>query len=126
MPAIGYIQLHAYTSRARLPLKGAIISVSDTNNNLLAVRITDESGLITPIAVSVPNAADSRDPNFVGYPFTSVILRGQMPDFEQIEVNNVQVFAGVVTLQNLEFVPLEEYPSKINQSEDFNIPPQNL
>ncbi len=112
MPAIGYIQVHAYTSRARLPLKGAIISVSDTNNNLLAVRITDESGLITPIAVSVPNAADSRDPNFVGYPF--------------IEVNNVQVFAGVVTLQNLEFVPLEEYPSKINQSEDFNIPPQNL
>lgn len=126
LPAIGYIQVHAYASTAQLPIKGAIISVTGPDGNLLAVRITDESGLISPIPVSVPDEADSRNPDFVGNPFTSVLLRAQFPEYEQIEVDNVQVFAGTVTMQNLEFIPISEFPSQRNQSERFIIPPQNL
>ena len=45
---------------------------------------------------------------------------------EQIEAENVQVFAGTVTLQNLEMIPLSELPDKWTKAELFKTPPQNL
>lgn len=48
------------------------------------------------------------------------------PDYEQIEVAGVQVFAGVVTVMPLEMVPIPSYPDRYDQVERFDIPAQNL
>lgn len=126
MSTIGYLQTHAYQSQAMIPLKGVVVSVSDGSGKLLAVRITDESGRIVPIAIPVPDLADSRNPDFVGQPFTSVFVRAYLPDYEQIEVDRVQIFADTTTMQNLEMIPLSEFPESQNKTERFDIPPQNL
>ena len=45
---------------------------------------------------------------------------------EQIEAENLQVFADTITNQNLEMIPLSEFPNQWDQTEIFNTPPQNL
>ena len=48
MPAFGYIQVKAYTSRAQLPVEDAAVSVVDDQGRLLGLRTTDSSGMTTP------------------------------------------------------------------------------
>ena len=47
-------------------------------------------------------------------------------NFEEIEVNNIQVFPNIITVQNLQLIPLSELPQYQNQVEIFNTPAQNL
>ena len=45
MSAIGYIQVHAYTSRARIPLQDVAITVTAEDGTAIALRLTDRSGM---------------------------------------------------------------------------------
>lgn len=126
MPSEGFIQVHAYTSNAQIPLEGVAIAITDDEGRLLAARLTDSSGRIKPVVVTVPAAADSRDPDFQGQPFTTVNIRAQHPNYEQIQVDRTQVFSGVTTMQPLEMVPISLYPESFDQVEKFMTPPQNL
>ena len=51
MPSIGYIQVRAYTSYARLPLKDVAVTVTSPDGTAIAMRLTDRSGMIAPIEV---------------------------------------------------------------------------
>lgn len=66
MPAEGFIQVHVYTSDAQIPVPGAAVAIVSDDGTLLAARLTNESGQIQPVAVKVPAASESRDPNFQG------------------------------------------------------------
>ena len=125
MPAFGYIQVKAYTSRAKLPLEDAAVSVVDENGRLLGLRTTNSSGMTTPIRLEVPEKAQSQSPGN-GKPFVTVNLYTRAEDYEQVLVRGVQVFADTVTTQELQFVPLSELPGSWKQVEVFDTPPQNL
>ena len=125
MPAVGYIQANAYTSRARLPVEDAAISVVDDAGRLLGLRTTNSSGLTTPIRLEVPDKAQSQAPGN-GKPYVTVNLYARAEDYEQVLVRGVQVFADTVTMQDLQFVPLSELPGSWKQVEVFDNPPQNL
>ena len=125
MPAIGYIQAKAYTSRAKLPLEDAAVSVIDENGRLLGLRTTNSSGLTTPIRLEVPDRAASQSPGDEK-PFVTVNLYARAEGYEQVLVRGVQVFADTVTTQELQFVPLSELPGSWKQVEVFDTPPQNL
>ena len=125
MPAFGYIQVKAYTSRAKLPLEDAAVSVVDENGRLLGLRTTNSSGMTTPIRLSVPDRSQSQSPGN-GRPFVTVNLYSRAEDYEQVLVRGVQVFADTVTTQELQFVPLSELPGSWKQVEVFDTPPQNL
>lgn len=126
MPADGYLQVHVYTSDALLPLEGAAIAVLRTDGILIATRLTNKDGRITPIGIPAPEEADSRTPDFVGQPFTTVRIHAQHPGYEQIQVNEAQIFGGITTLQPLAMVPTALYPERLDGTEYFNVPPQNL
>lgn len=126
MSALGYIQARAYTSRAQIPLKDVAVSVTDANNRPLGFRLTDESGITKPIAISVPDFSESQQPEAGTKPFTSVNLFARLNGYEQIEIHGLQVFAETVTLQELEMIPLSELPGDFQKAETFNTPPQNL
>ena len=125
MPSIGYIQVHAYSSFAQLPLKDVAISVTTADNTVLAMRLTDRSGRITPIEVPVLELQESLAPGPVA-PYTPVTLYARLAGYEQIQVDDLQVFADTITVQNLEMIPLSELPSQWSKSETFLTPPQNL
>lgn len=126
MRATGYIQVYAYTSYAQLPLKDVAVTVTATDGTAIAMRLTDRSGKISPIAIPVPDRSASQSPDTGEVPFTSVNLYARYRGYEQIENENVQIFADTVTLQDLEMIPLSELPSQWDQTEIFDTPPQNL
>lgn len=126
MPDTGYIQVHTYTSYAQLPLENVAITVTSTDGTAIAMRITDRNGQITPIEIPVPDIAESQSPNPGEKPYTNVNLYAHRKGYEQIEAENLQVFANTVTDQDLMMVPLSELPKSWDQTIIFNTPPQNL
>ena len=126
LPSTGYIQVHAYTSYARIPLQDVTIAVSATDGTAIALRLTDRSGRIEPIPIPVPDLEESLSPNPPERPFATVNITARLKDYEQIYVDDVQVFSGVTTDQDLELIPLSELPESRTQSETFVTSQQNL
>ena len=125
MAETGYIRARAYTSRAMIPLEDVAITVTDSAGTLIAMRLTNESGLTDAIPVQTPDKTDSQKPEPFR-PFTAVNLTARLNGYEQIAIENLQVFPETVTLQDLEMIPLSELPDRFDRAENFNIPPQNL
>ena len=126
MPATGYIQVHAYTSYAQIPLKDVSVTVTAEDGTAIAMRLTDRSGRIDPIPVPVPELSAGQTPDTGQIPYTNVSLIARLKGFEQIDANRIQVFPDTVTDQNLEMIPLSELPGAWDKTEDFDTPPQNL
>ena len=126
MSAVGYIQVHAYTSNAQLPLKDVAISITSEDGTAIAMRLTDRSGQIAPVEIPVPDKSESQSPGNGQRPFAVVNLYARIKGYEQIENENIQVFAGTTTDQNLAFIPLSELPGQWDQTVVFDTPPQNL
>lgn len=126
MPATGYIQVRAYTSTAQFPLKDVAITVTSTDGTAIAMRLTDRSGLISPIEIPVPDRSESLSPDPPERPFAIVNLYAHLRGFESVEAENLQVFADTTTLQNLEMIPLAELPAQWDQIVIYDTPPQNL
>ena len=127
MSSKGYIQVHAYTSYAQIPLQYVAITVTDAGGSALAMRLTNRSGILDqPIEISVPAISAGQNPNTGVIPFTAVNLVAHLENYEQIRVERLQVFPDTVTTQNLEMIPLSELPSQWSKEEIFDTPAQNL
>ena len=123
----GYIQVRAYTSYAQIPLKDVAVTVTDMNGSAIALRLTNRSGLLDiPIEIPVPERSAGQSPNTGIIPFSTVNLYAIREPFEQITVENLQIFPDTVTEQALEMIPLPEYPENRIITEIFDTPPQNL
>lgn len=126
MPSVGYIQVNAFTSNARIPLKDVAVSVTSEEGTSIAMRLTDRSGRIDPISVPVPDLEAGQSPDTGETPFTRVNLYARLNGYTQIENEDLQVFPDTVTEQDLEMIPLSELPSSWGNREIFKTPPQNL
>lgn len=126
MPNTGYIQVYAYTSLARYPLQNVAIAVTAIDGTALAMRLTDRSGRVAPISLPVPEKSESQSPDPPEVPFTTVNLYAHLKGYEQVEAENLQVFADTTTIQDLEMIPLSEFPDAWDKVEIFDTPPQNL
>lgn len=127
MPAIGYITARAYASYAEIPLEDVAIRITAEDGTLLAMRMTDSSGRMSPVALSVPDRSESQQPeNDAEEPFASVNLYATKRDYEEIIIEGLQVFAGTTTTQDLEMTPLSEFPNNFDQSMLVETPPQDL
>ena len=122
----GYIQVHAFTSNAQIPLENVAISVNAQDGTAIALRLTDKSGNIVPIPLPAPELSAGQTPDSGTVPFTTVTISAQAPGYEQITVERVQLFPDTTTLQDLEMIPLSELPSQWNRTELFDTPPHNL
>lgn len=123
----GYIQVHAYTSYAQIPLQEVAVSVTDVSGGAIALRLTNRNGLLdVPIKIETPDVNSGQSPNTGIIPFTVVNLYARLSGFEAIEIENLQIFPGTTTVQNLEMIPLSELPQSFNKLEVFDTPSQNL
>ena len=126
MPSTGYIRIHAYQSKALIPLKDVAVAVTATDGTALALMLTDRNGLAGPIEIPVPDLTAGQTPDSGQIPFTAVNIYARLKGFEQIENEDVQVFPDTITIQNLELIPLSEMPGAFDAKELFITPPQNL
>lgn len=127
LSATGYIQVHAYTSYAQIPLKDVAISITDVSGAAIALRLTNRSGTLdSPVEIETPDLNSGESPNTGIIPFAVVNLYARLKDYEAIEIENLQIFPGTTTVQNLEMIPLSELPQSFNRLEIFPTPSQNL
>lgn len=126
MSATGTIQVRAFTSQAQLPLQDVAVTVTASDGTAIALRLTDRSGLVPPISIPVPDRAESQSPDPEQRPYALVNLYAHRDGFEAVESENIQVFAGTRTIQDLNLVPLAQLPDSWNQMVVFDTPPQNL
>lgn len=126
MSATGYIQIRAYESRAQIPLQDVAIAVTIPDGTAISMGITDRNGRLARISIPVPDKKESLTPEPSERPYAVVNIFARRNAYEQIEVENVQVFADTVTDQDLEMIPLSELPALWDQTVVFLTPPQNL
>ena len=127
MADTGYLQVYAYTSNAQIPVQDAAITITDSNNQVIAFRLTNRSGqLDEPIRINTPNRSESQSPNPPERPYGVVNIYARAEDYELIHVEDVQVFANTQTDQNLPLIPLSEFPESLNKEETFVTTPQAL
>jgi hypothetical protein len=107
-------------------LQDVAVTVTSGDGTAIAMRITDRNGQIAPIEIPVPDRAESLTPAPPEKPFTNVNLYARLHGYEQVEMENLQVFADTITDQNLELIPLSELPASWDQTAIFYTPPQNL
>lgn len=126
MPDVGYIQVRAYTSIAQYPLENVAIAVTASDGTAIAMRLTNRNGQIAPIEIPVPEKIESQRPDPNEQPFAVVNLYAHKKGYEQLESENLQIFADTTTVQNLEMIPLAELPQNWDQTVIYDTPPQNL
>lgn len=126
LSATGYITVRAYASDARIPLQNVAVAILDPDGNTIALRLTDRSGQISPVPITVPDLSASQRPDTGIVPYTTVDIYARLRGYEQIEAEQVQIFADTVTSQDLQLIPLSELPESWNKTEIFRTPPQNL
>ena len=119
--------MHAYTSKGRIPLKDVAVTITDISGSAVAMRLTNRSGTLdAPVEISVPELSAGQTPKTGIVPFKQVNLYARLENYETIEIENLQVFPGTLTVQDLEMIPLSELPDSWNKMEIFNTPSQNL
>lgn len=127
MSAVGYIQVHAFTTNAQIPVEDAAVAITDSDGNALALLLTNNSGMLdTPVQLEVPDLSAGQTPNTGILPYAVVNLYARAPDYEEIVIRNLQVFPNTVTNQDLKLIPLSEFPETWNQAEIFDTQTQNL
>lgn len=122
----GYIQVFAYTSYAQLPLKDVAITITAPDGTAVAMRLTDRNGQIQPIALPAPPLDAGQTPNTGTVPYGTFQLTAQKEGYEQIPIENLQLFPDTTTRQNLEMIPLSELPDQWSKAEFFDTSSQNL
>lgn len=127
MSSTGYLQVRVYTSNAQIPLKDVAVTITDANNSAIAMRLTNKDGAFdTPIAIETPDISAGQQPNTGIFPYTRVNITVRAENFEEIDVENVQIFPDTQTDQELEMIPLSEFPKAWNKVEVFDTKTQNL
>ena len=130
MEGTGTLAVRVYTSRARLPVEGATVVVTQKGENgkyqLLSVQATDQSGQVKPITIPTPALGESTHPGSSSPPYAVCDVWAEYPGYAMLLVEGVQIFQGVETLQAMELEPLNEGESSLIQNNVREITGQSL
>ena len=131
MTSTGKLSVRVYTSQAELPLEGATVVVTQQSGTgkyrLLSVQATDSSGLIQTIEIPTPVVGESTHPVHNGEQVFAVCsVWAEHPGYVMLQVNGVQVFQGVETVQEMPLIPLAEGESGLEQQDVRDITAQSL
>ena len=125
----GTLAVRVYSTRARIPVEGATVVVTrqegDGLPELLAVRVTDSSGLIPVVTVDSPGVGESTGPGGQD-PFALCTVWAEHSGYSTLRAEGVQIFPGVETVQEMEMIPLAEGQSSLLRQEVRAAGAQNL
>ncbi|WP_201757219.1 spore cortex-lytic protein [Colidextribacter sp. OB.20] len=133
MQATGTLSVRVYTSQAQIPLERATVVVAEPGEGgkwrLLSIQNTDSSGKIQPVQIETPALGESTSPDGLpgeGAPCALCSLWAEQPGYAMLQLENVQIFPGVETVQNMELTPLPQGLCSLQQRDERDIPVQSL
>jgi len=111
MAASGTLITRVFTGRGELPIPGATISVvrreAGGEMDLLSVQVSDGGGDTPPVPIATPQHAQSQSPG-QARPFSLVDVWVDRQGYELLIIQDVQIFPGVTSVQELPLIPLSE------------------
>ena len=111
MAQTGSLIIRAFTSQAQLPVSGATVIISspaeDGRRKVFSIQTTDESGGTQPVELEAPDLSLSESPGGAA-PFSDYSLVVEHPEYYLATFEKLQIFPGVVTIQNVPLVPLPQ------------------
>ncbi len=129
MPQTGSLIVRTFTSQAQLPVSGATVIISsraqDGRQNLYSIQTTDESGNTKPIQLEAPDKALSMRPD-QAVPFSDYSLVVEHPDYFLATFEQLQVFPGVETVQDVPLIPLPQPAGGGDSADPVVVTPQPL
>ncbi len=129
MESTGTLVTRVFTSRAQIPIPGATVAVTqkgaDGRHVLLAVRVSDESGLTAPVTIPTPAPGEGLSPGGP-VPYALCDLWVESPGFELLRAEDVQIFPNTETFQALALIPLPEQSPLQSRAEVVQNSPQDL
>ena len=128
MASTGTIIFNVFTSDARIPIEGATVLLrrQEAPRELLGIRITNESGKTDPIVVMTRDVSLGQVPESTVKPWIGCTAIIEHPGYERVIINGIQIFPGIVTMQSVQLLPLQELDADMNGEENLNITPQPL
>lgn len=128
MTSTGTLMVSVFTSRARIPLENASVSISQMKDKglvLIAQCYTDRNGYTNPIELETPDIQHSLQPSDV-IPFSTFSVAVAVEGYVSMTVNDVQVFPTVRTIQSFVMIPLQEGADPDDKGMVITVPPQDL
>ena len=133
MQATGTLSVRVYTSQAQIPLEGATVVVAAPGEEgkwkLLSIQCTNSSGKIKAVQIDAPALGESTSPGGLpgnGAPCALCSVWAEQQGYAMLQVENVQIFPGVETVQNMELIPLPQGLCSLQQRDQRDIPAQSL
>ena len=130
MAQSGTLGVRVFASRAQLPVEGATVVITQKTGNgkhkVLSLQETDRNGSVRPITVPTPNVGESTRPNGGAQPFARCDIWVEHEGYEVLIVEDVQVFPGQMSLQQVELNPLVRGEAWTERTEVRPIPAQTL
>lgn len=106
----GSVIARVYTSDAYLPLQGVPVvfmqALPGQQRKLLAIRMTDSSGLTAPLFLETPDLSSSLTPGATPKPYAVINIRAFAPGYNSITAEGIQIFPGIETIQGLQLRPV--------------------
>lgn len=129
MPQTGSLVVRTFTSQAQLPVSGATVIISsrdqDGRRKVFSIQTTDESGGTQPFELEAPDEALSLSPG-QATPFSNYSLVVEHPEYFLATFEQLQVFPGVETVQNVPLAPLPQPSGGEGAAEPVVVTPQPL
>ena len=129
MPQTGSLVVRTFTSQAQLPVSGATVIISsreeDGRRKVFSIQTTDESGGTKPFQLEAPDEALGMSPGQAS-PFSNYSLVVEHPEYFLATFEQLQVFPGIETVQNVPLVPLPQPAAGGAFAEPVVVTPQPL
>ncbi|MDO5560334.1 MAG: hypothetical protein Q4F95_12125, partial [Oscillospiraceae bacterium] len=101
----GWLSASLAAADNTIPIGDALVLVSDDNNNLLSILISNDSGKTRSIAVSTPSKAVSETPSSA-IPYSSYNMNVFKKGYYEVVMQNISVFPDTESIQLVNMVPL--------------------
>ena len=96
---------------------------------LLSLQATDSSGKIKAVQIDTPALGESISPGGLSGnsgPCALCSVWAEHPGYMMLKMENVQIFPGVETVQEMELMPLPQNQCSLQQRTVWDIPAQSL
>lgn len=130
----GTLTVNVYLNNIARPAAGALVRVFNPDNNQLLEEVTtNPEGQVNDITLPTPPIEYSEQPDRPR-PFNQYNVQVSYPEFQQVTINNVQLFPNSISIQNVLLVTATpeiiipypvlwgSYPPKIPEAEVKNVP----